>query len=150
MAAHLTTRVGDRAVGAAPLRFTPKISTFLKFSPLRFASFNFAFFRSASTHLVLALITQPLMVVDTGLTPASATRSEATAHTATKDLLKRFIHKTVTQEIFTDQRLLGGIHGTQPTETNEENQGLVSIRVVPRHIWCHPDVPRRKENVRIP
>ena len=30
----------------------------------------------------------------------------------------------------------------------EENQGLVPVRVVPRHLWCHPDVPRRIENVR--
>ena len=35
-----------------------------------------------------------------------------------------------------------------PTATIEENQGLVPIRVVTRHIWCHPDVPRRIGNVR--
>ena len=30
---------------------------------------------------------------------------------------------------------------------HDENQGLVPIRVVHRPLWCHPDVPRRKENV---
>ena len=58
---------------------------FLEMRALEIPVFYFAFFRSASTHLVFALITQPLMVVDTGITPAPATRSEVTAHTATKD-----------------------------------------------------------------
>ncbi len=30
----------------------------------------------------------------------------------------------------------------------EEDQGLVPIRVVRRHLQCHPDVSRRIENVR--
>jgi hypothetical protein len=30
----------------------------------------------------------------------------------------------------------------------EENQELAPLRVVHRHLWCHPDVPRRIENVR--
>ena len=31
---------------------------------------------------------------------------------------------------------------------HDENQGLVPTRVAPRHLWCHPDVPRRNGNVR--
>jgi hypothetical protein len=30
----------------------------------------------------------------------------------------------------------------------EQYQGLARIRVVHRHLWCHPAVPRRKGNVR--
>lgn len=30
----------------------------------------------------------------------------------------------------------------------EEDQGLAPIRVALRHLWCHPEVPRRKGNVR--